>query len=164
MAAVKPINDKSLEQDDIARFLTAMRDFFGDMRDEAEISQELYDLDIENRLTQEVKKFHDDPILSSFEALESVEKSIISLIHSEVTNYLHEHNDIIDEAYRVSKKSLHYAIVLKEDSFENEAELIDYKIKYDQQTPIANRFPLIFSFPQKDVLDDANLEEQLEIG
>lgn len=62
--------------------------------------------------------------------------------------YLRTHKDIIEKAYLVNENSLHYAILLKQDTFENQAKIIAFKIQYDT-TLKSKLYPFILSFPPK---------------
>jgi len=63
----------------------------------------------------------------------------------------------------ISESSLQFAIVLKHDTIDNEGEIIDIKIKYDQ-TKIAHELPLIFSFPTEKMMDNAEYYKILDLN
>jgi hypothetical protein len=68
---------------------------------------------------------------------------------------------LFEKVYRVSDKNLHYAIILIEDSIDSEAELLEFKMSYDEK-PVSKSFPLIISFPNLDELENAKLSSEID--
>jgi len=129
----------------------------GEMHHEASISARLNELNISNEWAEEIKAMFSAPVKSSFEALQSIEKSIRDMIHEQILEFLGTKEHLIDNIYLVSENRLHYAIVLNEHTIENEAEIIEFKMNYDE-TPVSRKFPLILSFPESEDLEGATIQ------
>lgn len=165
MAADTPVyhQSKEISGDEIQQILEMVRDMMGQMHHEASVSVDLNEMNISNKWAEEVKAMFSSPVKSSFEALQSFEKSIRELIHEQFLNFLKTQTDLIERVYLVSNNRLHYAIVLNEHTIENEAEIIEFKMNYDE-TPVSRKFPLILSFPDAEDLEGATLQEELTVG
>ena len=156
-------NQEETNSTEFQQLLEMVRDMMGELHQEASLSVELNELNISNEWADGIKALVNSPLKSSFEALQSLEESILGMINEKFVKHLDSNKELIDELYRVSNKRLHYAIVLKEDTIDNEAEILEFKMNYDE-TPISRKFPLLITFPDKEHLKDANLAQKLEIG
>ena len=152
-----------IDQTEFKQLLEMVRDMMGELHQEATLSVELNDLNISNEWADGLKELINSPLKTNFDALKSIEKSIWGIVHQGFIKFLNTKSNKIDKAYLVREYSLHYAIVLKEDSIENEAEVLEYKMDYDD-TPVSKKFPLIISFPKEDQLEGAILSEELTVG
>lgn len=151
------------ERLDFQEFLEFVRDSMREMHREVSLGAELHRLDLSNELTDTMKEVFDSPIKTSFEALASLEESIIQMIQEQFVTFLETKIELIDCAYLVAENSLHYSIVLKDQSIESEASLLEFKMAYDE-TPVSVRFPLIINFPEYSHLEGAELARQLDFG
>jgi hypothetical protein len=85
------------------------------------------------------------------------------MIHNQFVNFLKTKSELINEIYLVRENSLHYAILFTDDSIENETEIIEFKMDYDD-TPVSGKFPLILSFLDKEDLAGADIKERISLG
>lgn len=151
------------ERDEFQEVLEMIRDMMGDFYQSARISAELHEMNISDDWSEGVKEILQSPLKSSFDALQSIELSIISMIQSQFRDFLRTNSHLFDSVYLLKENSLHYAIVLKNDTIESEAELLEFKMDYDS-TPISKKFPLIISFPEADHLQNSKVAREIEVG
>ncbi|NGP87353.1 hypothetical protein [Fodinibius halophilus] len=152
-----------VQGEEFQKLLEMVRDMMGELHHTASTSVELNQLDITNEWAETIKKGLGSPVISNFQALKSIEESIINMMQEQFIEFIQTKSHLIDSAYIVSENSLHYAIVLKEDTINNEGEILEFKMDYDD-TPISQRFPLVISFPSKEHLEDASLSKELTVG
>lgn len=153
----------NIDQTEFKQLLEMVRDMMGELHQEASLSVELNDLNITNEWADGIKELVNTPLKTSFDALKSIEKTILGMVHQEFIDFLKTKSHKIDKAFLVTENTLHYAIVLKEDSIESEAEIIEFKMDYND-TPVSKKFPLLISFPNEDQLKGAKLSEELTVG
>lgn len=160
-----PSYDTSPEitHNELQQVLEMVRDMMGEIHHEASAGAELHGMNIANEWADSIKAIFSAPVKSSYEALQSIEKSIRDMIHEQILEFLHSKHDLIQNVYRVSANQLHYAIVLKEDTIDNEAEIIEFKMNYDE-TPVSQKIPVIFSFVDEELLEGAQIQEKLTLG
>ena len=84
------------------------------------------------------------------------------MIHNQFVNFLKTKSELINEIYLVRENSLHYAILFTDDSIENETEIIEFKMDYDD-TPVSGKFPLILSFLDKEDLAGADIKNEFHL-
>lgn len=154
---------KEITGNDLQKALEMMRDMMGEIHHEATIGANLNKFNISSEWAEGVKQILTSPVRSSYEALRSIEESIQEMIHGQFFEFLRSQAKLIDKAYKVSDNQLHYAIILRNHSFSNEAKIIDFKMKYDE-TPVSQKFPLIISFVELEELEGAKLQEELALG
>lgn len=165
MTTDTPLYEQSqdISSKELQKALEIIRDMMGEIHHEASLGVKLNEMNISNDWAEGIKAIFKAPVKSSYEALQSIEKSIRDMIDDQIKDYLHSKKHLIQGAYRISEERLHYAIVLKEHSIDNEAEIIEFKMDYDE-TPVSQKFPLIISFVEKQNLEGAQIQEQLDIG
>ncbi len=161
MASAYPVSEHSKE--DLQKALEIIREMMGEMYQEASLGARLNEMNITTEWAEGVKEMFTSPVKSNFEALKSIENSIIDMIHRGFLDFLNSKNHLIDKAYRVTDNYLHYALILNSQDIENQAEIIEYKMEYDE-TPVSRRFPLILSFLEPGELEGADFKEELDIG
>lgn len=149
--------------DELQAILEMVRDMMGELFHQADIGAHLNKLNISTEWADEIKAWFKSPVILSYESLQNLEESIRAMIHVQFMDFLQDREHLIDKIYLVAKSSLHYAIILKEDSIPNEAEIIGFKMNYDS-TPVSDRFPLIISFVDSEDLEGANIEQELSFG
>lgn len=154
---------EDVDQTEFKQLLEMVRDMMGEWHKEASLSVELNDLNISNEWADEIKELVSSPLKTSFDALQSLEKSILGMVHQQFVHFLKSKSSKIHKAFLVAENRLHYAIVLKEDSIENEAAIIEFKMNYDE-IPVSRKFPLLISFPDEDQLQGAKISEELNVG
>lgn len=162
-AKLANLSQSERDSDDFQEILEMVRDMMGELHQTASVSAELNELDISDEWAEGIREVFRSPVISSYEALKQIEKSIIEMLHEQFLDFLEDKKGLIDSIYLVSANRLHYAIVLKDDSIDNEAEILHYKMIYDE-TPVSKKFPLVISFPDKNHLEGANLETELKFG
>lgn len=154
---------QEIQDEDFQKLLEMVRDMMEELHHTASTSVELNQFNITDEWAENIKEGLRSPVISNFQALKSIEESIINMMQEQFNEFIQTKNHLIDKAFLVSENSLHYAIVLKDDTIDNEAEILEFKMDYDD-TPIAKRFPLIISFPQENHLEDAKLSKELTVG
>lgn len=152
-----------IQGEEFQKLLEMVRDMMGELHHTASTSVELSQFDITDEWAETIKESLRSPVISNFQALKSIEESIINLMQEQFTEFIQTKSHLIDKAYLVSESSLHYAIVLNEDTIDNEAEILEFKMDYDD-TPISQRFPLVISFPNEKHLEGASLSKELNVG
>lgn len=152
-----------IPKEEFQKLLEMVADMMKNLHHEATVSAELNEMDITSEWAEEIKTWFDSPVKSSYEALQSLESSIRDMIHDQFMSFINSHADRIDKIFRVSEHQLHYAIILKEDSIDDEAVIIEFKMNYDE-SPVSRRFPLILSFVDSDDLEGAKLYKELSLG
>lgn len=155
--------ETGIKEDKFQEILEMVRDMMGELHHAASTSVVLNENDIKDEWAENIKEILQQPVISNFQALKSIEISIIEMIQPRFNEFIRSKSDLIEKAVLVSEKSLHYAIVLKDDTIENEAEILEFKMDYDE-TPVAKKFPLIISFPQLEHLEGANTAQEIKLG
>lgn len=161
--AILQHQQEDINQTEFKQLLEMVRDMMGEWHQEASLSVELNDMSISNEWVDEIKEMVSSPLKTSFDALKSIEKTILGMVHQQFIAFLSSRSSIIHRAFLVAENRLHYAIVLKEDSIENEAKIIEFKMNYDD-TPVSKKFPLLISFPDEGQLQGAKISEELNVG
>jgi len=151
-----------IKKDNFQQILEMVRDMMGELHRTASTSAELNDIDISDEWAENVKKVIQKPVISNYEALKAIEKSTIEMIQERFNEFIRSKADLIEKAVLVSESALHYAIVLNDDTMENEAEIIEFKMDYDE-IPVSNKFPLIISFPNLEHLEDAKVAQEISL-
>ena len=152
-----------IKNDEFQEILEMVRDMMGELHHTASTSVVLNEIEVKDEWAENIKEVLQKPVITNFQALKSIETSIIDMIQARFKEFARSKSDLIEKAVLVSKNSLHYAIVLKDDTIENEAEILEFKMDYDE-TPVANRFPLIISFPHLEHLEGANTAQEISLG
>jgi len=152
-----------IQDEDFQQLLEMVRDMMEELHHTASTSAELNQFAITDEWAENIKEVLHSPVISSFQALKSIEKSIINMIQDQFNEFIKSKKHLIEKVFLVSENSLHYAFVLKDSTIDNEAEILEFKMDYDD-TPIAQRFPLIISFPKEEHLEGARISKELDVG
>lgn len=161
--AISNSNQIENSRENFQEILELIRDMMGELHHSASIGADLNSLNISNEWAEGIKEFFNSPVKTSFEAFQALQNSINQMIQAQFEDFLITKKELIDKVFLISNNKLHYAIILKEDTIEHEAEVLEFKLNYDE-TPIAKKFPLIISFPEYGHLEGARLETELTLG
>lgn len=161
--AIKNSNELDIPNDRVQEVLELVREMFGELHHHASTGVDLHSLNISSEWAEGIKEMFNSPVKTSFEAYQNIQNSINTMIQGQFFTFLSSKQDLIDKAFLIDNNRLHYGIVLKEDTIENEANLLEFKLDYDE-TPVSKKFPLIISFLDLEDLEKANIETELTLG
>lgn len=159
--SVSDKTEKNISDKEFQDLLEDVRDFVGEMHHTASVSANLNEHQISDEWATKVKEAYEKPIETTFNAYKSLRQNIVELLQSVFEDFLKSKYDLIDRIFLLNKNSLHYAIIMKEESFEAEAEIIEFKMDYDS-TQFSSSFPLIISFVDSDDIKGANYFKELD--
>lgn len=132
-----------------------------EMAEEIYRSYELYKVGKRTPFVESLEETLNQPSKSIIELSLDIDKVLHSMINKAVIEFFSTKKELIEQLHRTTNTAnpLTYAIILKEDSFENRASIFDFFDKYDL-TDTARKFPVIFHILPKG-MEDAIIQSKI---
>lgn len=161
--AILNSNSPEVATENMQQMLDLIRDMFAEIHHTASTSANLHSLNIQNEWADSIQEMINSPVKASFEAYKSIQDSINQSIQEQFKDFLSSKLDLIEKVFLAYENKLQYAIILKENTLSSKAEILEYKLDYDE-TPIGRTFPLIITFLDLEMLEGANIDTEISFG
>jgi hypothetical protein len=139
--------------------LKAMECRVEEVKNEIDFSKEMQPLGIETDLTVALNKLVQDPLSHLIGFKNEINNSMSSIVILILTEYFKTKSNIIEKVYQCdngNNNNMLFAIVLKEDTYENRTEIFSFLRDY-KSSNLWEALPVSFQ------IIPANIEEQLLI-
>lgn len=140
--------------DALPYILNAISQYFKDFANRIDADKELLGAGAKTELISQIETNLINPLQNLAEYHQQITESANRIINSAVKLFLSENKNIIHYACLTdAKPSLHYSILLKEDTPENRKQIFSFFEHYDLQD-FSQQFPVYFQFLTPDIKAD----------
>lgn len=159
MSQVVDSQETVLKQD-----VDKIHDFLNLLTKKAGSNKDLLGLGIADSFAQEIEKIRTAPLEAMLRTWEQLELSVKEMVKGFVISFLQTEKENIQRAVISSPEdtSFKISLVLKNDSFDLRNPFYDFAQEYECLS-FSKRYPIIFSFVSKDLADNINVVEEIQL-